>query len=283
MLDEINADLALAAADYRVLMVETIGLPEEAGVTVLWRDVGNQQLSADFVPGDPRRNVAGGGWSEDPNQITFAIDTGDGLTENGVSSAITTQEIRDAMATWDDLACSDPGLTEVPAGGDLGFVAALFGLGGSFNVVADLHHAGWREIDFGGATIAATFTLVWTSAGIPTDIDNNRRADVAFREIYYDKDCDACAGSPLFIWEVDDGANDPAGIDVDIESIALHETGHGLSQAHFGKGFFTPGNDPFLHQAPASVMGAAYVGPRTALGGSDNGGHCGNWANWPQN
>ena len=67
----------------------------------------------------------------------------------------------------------------------------------------------------------------------------------------------------------------------DVETIALHEIGHGLSQAHFGKVFIDKkGNLKF---GPEAVMNAVYVGPRRELLGTDNGGHCANWGNWPQN
>ena len=287
-LDDVNGALAVQGADVRAALISTIGPPDDHGITVLWRDVGNKHLGIDFVPGDPRRMVGSpeGGWSADPNQITFAIDTGDGATLNGVTSAETTQEIRDAMASWEAVSCSNLGLTEVPAGGDLGVFAFLIsgGLVGGPNIVADVQHAGWLELEAGGTTIAFTVPFIWVDGvtGDPTDIDRNRMLDYAFAEIYYDNICQGCAMPGPWIWTVDDDANDPVILDIDIETVALHEAGHGLSQAHFGTGFFTPGNDPFLHQAPRSVMQAAYVSPLRELQGPDNGGHCSLWGNWPQ-
>lgn len=58
MLDDANGGLALAGANYRAALITTIGTPEEQGITVLWRDVGNKHLGVDFVPDDPRRTVA---------------------------------------------------------------------------------------------------------------------------------------------------------------------------------------------------------------------------------
>lgn len=284
-LDDVNTGLALEGANVRAALVSTIGPPEDQGIDVLWRDLGNKHLGIDFVPGDPRRSIAGGGWSADPNQITFAIDTGDGATFNGVSSAATTQEIRDAMASWEAVGCSNLGLSEVPAGGDIGLFAFLIsgGLAGGPNVVADVQHAGWLELEAGGGTIAFTVPFIWVDGnGDPTDIDGNGELDYAFADIYYDNFCDVCGGAP-WIWTVDDEVNDPVILDIDIETVALHEAGHGLSQAHFGTGFFTPGNDGRLHQAPRSVMQAAYVAPLRELQGPDNGGHCSLWGNWPQN
>lgn len=283
VLESANSALAARGANVRVRKIEAIsGDPNEAGATVLWKNVGNKRLAEDFVPGDPRRVLGSpeGGWSADPNAITFAIDQVDATTFNGVGPATTNAEIRDAMATWEGVQCSEIGLDEVASAADLGFVAFLFGLGGSDTVVADIQHGGWLEIEFGGATIAATFTLIWTDGGVPTDIDGNGLDDVAFREIYYDAICQACVPVNFWKWEVANGINDP-GIDVDIESIALHESGHGLSQAHFGKGFI--GGDGFLHLTSNSVMSASYTFPKTSLQGSDRGGHCGNWASWPNN
>jgi hypothetical protein len=284
LLDNVNARLITQRADVRAALVSTIGTPEEQGITVLWRDVGNKHLGLDFVPGDPRRQAGSpeGGWSADPDAISFAIDTGDGATLNGVGSAATTQEIREAMATWDAVSCSNLNLTEVPAGGDLGLFAALLMAGGSFNVVADVQHAGWLELEAGATTIAFTVPFIWVDpvTGVPTDIDNNRELDYAFAEIYYDAFCQGCAVPGPWIWTVDDAVNTPGVLDIDIQSVALHEAGHGLSQGHFGKGFLTNSNGK-LHISPNSVMKAAYVDPLQKLHGSDKGGHCSLWGSWP--
>ncbi|HKJ01762.1 MAG TPA: hypothetical protein VJ997_04885, partial [Longimicrobiales bacterium] len=98
-----------------------------------------------------------------------------------------------------------------------------------------------------------------------TDIDNNGKGDAAFREIYYDPDWN---------W-ADDGTNN-----IDVESVALHEAGHGLSQAHFGNIFNKRG---VFTADPRAVMNAFYQSPLRGLLGSDNGGHCSNWAQWPNN
>ena len=277
LLDNTNTALAKKRANYRVGKIEVITAnPDEMGITVLWKSVGSKQLVHDYVPYDTRRE-----WDADPNNITFSIDPFDGMTANGVPAATTAHEIRDAMATWTTVQCSNADLNEVVSTVDLGVFAYLNRLGGSPEIVADLHHAGWQEVEFGGSTIAATITFVFIdAAGNPTDIDGNGRADTAFREIYYDAFCQGCNPPAIFWWEIANGVNDP-GLDVDIESIALHESGHGLSQAHFGTGFVTLNNN-VLHQTSNSVMAAAYAGPRTDLQGTDFGGHCSNWASWPE-
>jgi hypothetical protein len=102
-------------------------------------------------------------------------------------------------------------------------------------------------------------------AGAPTDIDNNGKLDVAFREILY---------NDAFTWNVNGN--------IDIETVALHESGHGLSQGHFGKAFRTESNGK-IHFAPLAVMNAAYSGVQQGLAGTDNGGHCSIWGSWPNN
>ena len=67
-----------------------------------------------------------------------------------------------------------------------------------------------------------------------------------------------------------------------METVALHETGHGLSQGHFGKAFVTNSNGK-LHFAPLAVMNAGYTGVQQSLAGTDNWGHCSMWGSWPNN
>ncbi len=105
-----------------------------------------------------------------------------------------------------------------------------------------------------------------TDSGAVTYIDVNGKADVACREIYYD---------PSFSW-ADDGVSN-----FDVETVALHEAGHGLSQAHFGKVWFKENGE--LKASPRAVMNALYAGPLRSPLGTDKGGHCSNWANWPNN
>lgn len=272
MVDEMNVALAAAGADYRAAYAEYISGPDagEAGNTVVASDRGNKRLETDFVPFDPRRVPWSGPVTGTTDNITFAIDqTGDAVPPGGgLTAAQTTAEIRQAMATWENVRCSNLPLTENPTGGlDVGVVAFQLsgGVVGSPFIFADVHHAGWRDLNFTGSVLAVTFTFIFIAPGnVPTDIDGNGRADVAFREIYYD---------PSWIWAI--GAN------VDVETVALHEAGHGLSQDHFGKLMIK--NDGSLHAAPRAVMNAGYIGPFSTLVGSDNGGHCANWASWPNN
>jgi hypothetical protein len=267
-MDAVNAGLAAEGADYRVAMAEYVtGAGDQAGATVISKNVGNKQLGFDFVPFDGRRGWSGpaGGPMDD---ITYAIDqTGDAVPPfGGLTAAQTDAAIVRAMGTWDAQQCSSLPLLRNPDFGiDIGVIAFIFGLGGSPFVFADVQHAGWRDINFGGGILGATFTFGFIDgSGNFTDVDNNGKLDAAFREIYYD---------PSFSW-ADDGVTD-----FDVEAVALHEVGHGLSQAHFGNIFIK--NDGSLKRAPAAVMNPFILGQTRSLLGTDNGGHCSIWGSWP--
>lgn len=278
MMDEVNVALAAQGADYRVAMAEYVtGDGDEAGATVISKDVGNKWLAADFVPFDPRRAgtpITDGGWSGSvagpTDDITYAVDqTGDAVPPfGGLTGAATTAAIDAAMGTWDGQRCSTLPITKNPDFGiDIGVIAFLNDLGGSPFIVADVQHAGWRDINFGGGVLGATFTFAFIDASGFTDIDNNGKGDTAFREIYYD---------PSSNW-ADDGVSSP-----DVETVALHEVGHGLSQAHFGNIFFNTRTGAVI-AAPRAIMNPFIFGVDRNLLASDDGGHCSIWGQWPNN
>jgi hypothetical protein len=281
-MDGVNASLEAEGANYRVAVAEYIGSADDgqAGGTVLAKSVGNKQLSSDFVAFDPRRAWSGpvDGPTDD---ITYAIDrTGDAVPlGGGLTAAQTDAAIVRAMESWENVDCSGLGLVRNPDFGiDIGFAA-----GRNSFVFADIQHAGWRDADFAGGVLGVTFTFIWgNNVGtppvfVPTDIDNNGKSDVAFREIYYDPirlPATPTSAAVPWNWRDDGVAN------IDVESVALHEAGHGLSQAHFGTVRIK--NDAITLQAsPRSVMNALYSAPFRSLTGSDIGGHCSNWASWP--
>ncbi len=265
MMSAANAELAAMGEEFQVGMVEWIGA-DLMGQTVFFKDVGNKVLGADFVPNDPRR----AGRSPPPG-INYIIDQVDAAAD-ALTAAQTTAAIVRAMDTWENVQCSHIPLSRrADVAVDVGVLERINffgpGLGGSFGIFADIHHAGWLPAGrLPNNVIAATFTAIFIIPGVgPSDIDNNGLIDVAFREIYY---------NDRFLWQVNTG--------VDVESIALHEAGHGLSQAHFGKLFRTDSNGMF-HFAPRAVMNAGYTGVQQVLAGTDNGGHCSIWSNWPNN
>lgn len=252
---------------YAVHMAEYITAAEsgQVGRTVFFSDVGNKQLDSDFVPALSLDGTSDVSWYVDESRPS-----------NDLSVATTTAAIDRAMNTWDGVTCSELGLYKVPYNPAIstGYISALLGYGGSFGYVADVVHAGWLPADFfdlvapGGSTfiLGVTFTIIFTDEnGIPADTNNDGKSDVAWREIYY---------NDAFSWQ--DGAT------YDVETIALHEAGHGLSQAHFGKAFADAGKGK-VHFAPRAVMNAAYSGVQTKIKGTDNGGHCSIWGNWPNN
>lgn len=240
-----------------------------AGNTVYFNDRGNKQLGADFVPADSRR----GGYSD----IAFARDGVEGATSSGLTQSDTDSAILSAMNTWDNVSCSS-GLELYdlgPSAFDLGYVQALVtgGASGSF-FFTDLMHSGFNTevtdavFGPGSGVLGVTFTFVWQNDdGTETDIDNNRKDDVAFRDIYY---------NDAFYWSTD-GVNH-----YDVETVSLHESGHGLSQGHFGKAFRSNGNDK-LHFSPRALMNAGYSGIQRNVGETDRAGHCSNWSQWPNN
>lgn len=287
MVSAANAQLAADGKNYRIGMAEYITNLEsdQAGRTLLFSNRGNRHLAFDFVPGDPRR----AGWSGPGTNITYITDD----TEQSADPVNTLGAIDGAMATWEAVQCSTIPITDRgETGVEIGVVQFLlpglvaggpgFGFyGGNPNLVgADIGHLGFLPPGFfqllGSSNIlGVTFTLIFVDgAGNPTDIDNNRYGDVAFREIYYNDG---------FTWEND--PNDiPGDARFDIQTVALHEAGHGLSQGHFGAVFET-GTPPNVrrHFAPLAVMNAGYIFGQQQLAGTDNGGHCSNWASWPNN
>lgn len=271
-LNELNVKLKQKGKKVRIALAEWITNANsgEVGQTVFASDIGNKQLYAHWVPGDPNR--------DNRTNITWIKDQVDG-SANGVLLEDVNLAINEAMQTWHNVVCSEIPLSEVQDSSeiDLGLVQLLAGFGGSDSVYADITHGGWLPGSFfdifapdgGNFILGITLTFIWVddSTGTPVDMDNNGKFDVAFREIYYNNN---------FEWGINTHEF------VDVESIVLHETGHGLSQAHFGKLFGTYANLK-LHFAPLAVMNAVYIFPLQELTGSDNAGHCSIWSSWPYN
>lgn len=234
----------------------------QVGRTIYFRNVGNKQLDEDFVPG---LHLDGS------DAISYYIDQT--RPSDDLSVSISSAAISRAMSTWNDQSCSDLDMYQMPSERrtNTGFVSELFGFGGSFEYIADVVHAGWLGGDFfdllapGGSEfiLGVTFTIIYTDdAGDPTDVNNDGKLDVAWREIFY---------NDAFAWK--DGAH------YDIETVALHEAGHGLSQAHFGTAFADAGTGA-LHFSPRAVMNAAYSGIQTQITETDDAGHCSIWSSW---
>ncbi|SDR87399.1 hypothetical protein [Gramella sp. MAR_2010_147] len=262
----------------RVFSAEYITNGEDGkmGNTVFFNNGGNKKLAGDFLPFEFL--------DESPN-ISYFVDQTRPSKDLGIE--VTTVAIDRAMETWDGITCSDLGIFQyvpetttstgyiVKLVYDLGLMAT--DLGGSYEYFGDVVHSGWLPAEFfdvpeifgpeGGSdsVLGVTFTIQFTDEfGNAVDLDNNGKYDVAWREIYY---------NDAFTWN--DGST------YDVETIALHEAGHGLSQAHFGKAFLSGGNGR-LHFSPRAVMNAAYSGIQTEINKTDEAGHCSNWASWPE-
>lgn len=241
----------------------TTGESVKIGRTVFFSDRGNKQLDGDFVP-------ALSALTDGTTNITYYVDNK--RPSGDLPATVTEAAIDRAMNTWDNIGCSELGMTKIPYDRrKTGFVSLVFGFGGSQNYTADVTHSGWLPGEFfdlidddgGDYILGVTFTIVFTDdAGNLVDTDNNGKYDIAWREIYYNDEFDWNDGSTY-----------------DVETIALHEAGHGLSQAHFGAAFLTANGK--LHFSPRAVMNAAYSGVQTKIESSDLAGHCSNWSSWP--
>jgi hypothetical protein len=228
-----------------------------------------------FVENDPRR-----GGSDD---ISYLVDQSDGVVLSvtpagavvALSNAVTEPEVDASMAAWAAMNCNGPGVVKVPDTGadpDLvdGIVLANPALVGT--PVADITFAGWLPGPFFNAVIPSgsaliigvTFTFVFVDGnGNPTDIDRDGRPDTAFREIYFNRG---------FTWGT--GGNP---LNIDIQTAAIHEAGHGFGLAHFGKIFIKASGA--VQFAPKAIMNAAYVFEDREIRGTDNASFCHIWAN----
>lgn len=251
-----DVQLALYKAEYI-----TSPISNEMGRTLIFGDYGNKQLSVDF---SPLLKLNG------TTDISYYINLLD-LTED-VSNSTTEDAVQRAANTWEAVNCSEIGLYRIPSSDRFGIIATLFGFGGfTPDYIADVNHVGWMPGSFfdllapGGSNfiLGVTFTFIFVDGnGEPLDTNGDGKIDSALAEIYYNDN---------FPW------ND--GEDFDIETVALHEMGHGLSQAHFGKGFIK--NSGEIQISPRAVMNAIYFGSLATLQGTDNAGHCGIWEGWP--
>ncbi len=271
IVDAANSMLEAQGSAYRIAQAEFITNDPQAASKniIIARDLGNKRLSLDFIPDDPRRTDL----DNDPHTIDVWVDQTQGATASGLTEPETTTSIAAAMSTWDGQRCSDLGMNFAAVPANLGLVEAIvFGFPTAITV-SDVMHAGWLPPAFfnaiapGGANfiLGVTFTLVFTMG----DLDGDGQPDLSSREIYYNDN---------FVWNTT-GA--PGGADV--ETIALHEAGHALSQGHFGT-IRVNANTGNVQFSPRAVMNAVYFGgAQRQLAGTDRGGHCGLWGSWPNN
>ncbi|MCO6042884.1 hypothetical protein NG895_03090 [Aeoliella sp. ICT_H6.2] len=265
---QLNGALAASGANYRLGAIDTYGALGTLGTTIFFDDR-SMQSGSHFVPYDPDR---GGtryiSWTNE-------LDT----TSSGLTAAETSTAIRAAMNTWNAIEPIDIPLVDLgDTTTDLGFLQYVIS-GGTQGLpfpVADIYHAGFLPESFfetlrpgfGDQILATTAQFSFIDEdGNFTDLNGDGKADAAFREVYY---------NDAFNWVVENGG----GTDIDLQTTALHEAGHGLSLDHFGKAFATDANGQ-IHFAPRSVMNAADSGPQQELAPTDIAAFRNVWGNWP--
>lgn len=229
-----------------------------------------------WVPNDPRRLAQG-------DDITYIVDLSSGGTSSGLTAASTTPAINSAMSTWDNIrgtkkmdivTRSDPGsditIFDSPLVSFFG-ICVDGGIGNPF--AADIVHAGWFPPQcFGFGTLAFSVSFIFVSGPpfVPTDINGDQYLDTALNEVYYNDafgNPDLPAGDPRvgFPWTVG-GLNLP---NIDVQTVALHESGHSLELGHFGP-------------PPKAVMNPVYDGPRLSPFPIDRAGMAIVWRSWPK-
>jgi hypothetical protein len=282
-LASINAALRAAGVTDRAvykaeLLIAKKGYKNQA--TTLIASDRTHLTSSQFVENDPRRE-----WTMAANTMTYLVDQSQGAALSWATvpggaivvlpNVVTEPEIDTSMDVWAAMPCNGPAIQKVgDTGADPDFVDNIVAgqpRPDSENPFADITHAGWLPAGFFNAIaqdganfiLGVTFTFVFIDdAGNATDIDGDHRADSAFAEIYYNQS---------FPWGT--GGNES---NVDIQSVVIHEAGHALGLAHFGKVFIK--NNGTLQFAPKAIMNAVYVSEDRRVLGTDNASFCQAWA-----
>lgn len=254
MMQEINDWLAANGYDIRIEEIDffTIG-PGRPSVRI-------HQQPFRWVPGDPRRNAQG-------DDITFIIDDANNRGPGSLfpRPGFPTAQVRNGMTTWgNDQALQKVDLVERPSPRRLDITifdgdfpinfcpdADLRGNGLDNFTAADIVHAGWYPAScFGSRTLAFSVTFIFGG-----DLNGDNYLDTALNEVYF---------NDRFSW----GINVPLGSGFDVETVALHESGHSLGVGHFGP-------------PPDAVMNPIYDGIRHSLFPSDRAAMETVWGSWP--
>lgn len=211
-----------------------------------------------WVPNDQRRLAAG-------NDMTYIVDLSMAATGSGVGALAAEAAMDRAVATWQADSClskvalikrADPG-TDITVF-DFLIGGPPYELGNPFEgdvVYAGFFPGGPPFFDVDNETVGFSVTAIFRDEfQNPTDVDGDNYLDTAFSEVYF---------NDALMWGI--GAPPPA---FDIETGALHESGHSLGIGHFGP-------------PPDAVMNPVYSGLRQELFSIDHAGMCTVWEAWP--
>lgn len=264
LMHEINEQLATQGMNIAVEEIEFFTIGKERPTTRI------HQQPFRWVAKDSRRIAQ-------RDNITYLVDQSDGATVSGLSNAQTEGAIDSAMETWDNGKSLKK--VDLEKRTDLGADPDIFdwwvepidethGTYGDFGdpFLADITHAGWLPKEFfdavggsgGGYHIlgfSVTFIFIDPTTGNPTDINGDNYMDTALNEVYY---------NDKFQWGIDTLL--PR---IDVETVALHESGHSLCVGHFGP-------------PPKAVMNPVYAGIRQSPFPVDHASMCTVWGSWPK-
>ncbi len=253
LVTDVNQQLSASGADFQIAEADlfTIG-PGRPADRIL------QQFFR-WVPGDPRRLADG-------NNLRYLVRGAFLATPDGLSAAQTGRAVDAAFATWQADSCvanttlvkrADPGV-------DVDIFDELIDHGDSVTppfgnlFKADMVVAGFRPRGFfdalgpGGGDVILGISVTFFRL---TDINHDGYLDTAFEETYFNADMPWGINTIL-----------PA---IDVQSVALHESGHALGVGHFGP-------------PPTAVMNPVYTGINQSPFGTDHAAMCTIYGSWPQ-
>eukprot|EP01083_Nonionella_stella_P023249 64298_1 len=229
--------------------------------------------TADWVPNDPRRHVEG------KNGLDFYVHIDDTQLPSYLDKKQVITAITNAVDTWDNVQCSQNKfnlyISKEYNGQNIGYAEHKMsgGASGSNVKIVDIVFGGWLPPSFftyqnqlDNTTIGAV-TVLFNSNN---QILYENEGEIAFAEIYFNS---------YFSWDI---LEESVPNVYDIETVALHELGHALSQSHFhppGKCITTV---KAIRRSDANevAMAPVYLGVNHDLHGVDIAGHCQKWASW---